>query len=423
MCAQRMRSLLILVLTCSSAALAQDAAPAAPTKLGVLPFASLSGDVPARAGQKASGMLSTELKNAEGLSFVDLRKAGAADSASSDALAEARKSVDEAKDLRKKKKFRLAGEALTKAVAAYKANASQVTEIAEVVDAYALLSAVQYNTGRDEEGQKSLATALALAPERDLPLAATSQLFARVVADNRTLVKNAPKGVLQIETTPSGAPVVVDGIPLGNTPLQVKDVPPGSHFWRATLPNGETLGGVADVASGKTAKVTGASSSKDPESRLLSAVSQNRLDAELVKAATELAATAGLDVVVFGTLSKEGKGLALDAFIFAAKGAEVRRLPRANFDTELLSAGVEFYNLTGQLSTKGPKSGEPVKVPSSVLSNLGPSGVKLAEAKYGVQPGKDNLDIGEPDEGVKKDDGARKPAGGDGKRVPLKKKP
>jgi hypothetical protein len=387
----------------------------------VLPFASLSGDVPARAGSKASGMLSTEFKNAEGLQFVDLRKAGALDAVGADALAETRKMVEDAKEQRKKKKFRLASEALTKAVGVFRGNASAITDIGEVVDAYALLSAVQYNTGRDDEGLSSLKTALALAPDRDLPLAATSALFARVVTDTRKAVKDAAKGVLQLETTPSGAAVAVDGVPLGNTPLQVKDVPPGLHFWRATLANGEVLGGAAEVQSGKTAKVSGVSQSKDPESRLLSSISQNRLDADLVKAAQELSQASSLDLLVFGTLSKEGKSLALDSFIYAVKGGEVRRLTRASFDTELLSAGVEFYNLAGQLASKGPKSGDPVKVPSTVQPNLGPSGLKLAEAKYGVQPGKgDALDVGEP-ETAAKEEGSRKPLG-DGKRAPLKKK-
>jgi len=418
-----MRSLLIAsLLALPALALAEETAPAAPQKLGVLPFASLSGDVPARAGQKATGMLSTEFKNAEGLQFIDLRKAGATDFGAADALNDARKDVEEAKGHRAKKKFRLAGESLAKAVAAYKANAAHIADIGEVVDAYALLAAVQYNTGKDEDGLQSLKTALALAPDRDLPLAATSQLFARVVADTRKAVKDAAKGVLQLESTPSGAAVVVDGVPLGNTPLQVKDVPPGLHFWRATLATGEVLGGVAEVQAGKTAKVSGASQSKDPESRVLTAVSQNRLDADVVKAAQELTAASGLDLLVFGTLSREGKNLALDAFIYAAKGGEVRRLSRATFDTELLSAGVEFFNIAGTLSSKGPKSGDAVKVPSSVAPNLGPSGVKVAEAKYGVQPGKgDALDVGEP-ETAAKEEGNRKPLG-DGKRKPLKKSP
>jgi hypothetical protein len=224
-----MRTVFTALCLASFLAAAEEGAPANAPKLAVLPFASLSGDVPARAGTKTSNMLMTEFKNADGLQWIDLRKADAPNPGA-DALNDVRKNVDEAKELRKKKKFRLASEALQKAVAGYKQNAAGVNDVAEVVDTYALLSAVQYNTGRDDEGQKSLAAALALAPDRDLPLAATSQLFARVVTDARNALKAAPKGTLQIETSPSGAAVVVDGIALGNSPLQVKEVPPGLHF-------------------------------------------------------------------------------------------------------------------------------------------------------------------------------------------------
>ena len=100
-------------------------------------------------------------------------------------LAEARKLVDEAKELRKKKKFRLAAEALAKAVAAYRAEPAASPTSARSSTRTRCSRAVQYNTGRDDEGLQSLKTALGLAPDRDLPLAATSPLFARVVTDTR----------------------------------------------------------------------------------------------------------------------------------------------------------------------------------------------------------------------------------------------
>ena len=54
-----------------------------------------------------------------------------------------------------------------------------------------------------------------------------------------------------------------------------------------------------------------------------------------MKAAQELSSASSLDLLVFGTLSREGKNLALDAFVYAAKAGEVRRLNRASFDTEI----------------------------------------------------------------------------------------
>src|SRR5258708_26673544 len=121
------------------------------------------------------------------------------------------------------------------------------------------MAGVEYNTGGDEEGQKSLALALGLAPDRELPLGATSALFARVVAEMRKAVKDAPRSTVTLETVPSGAAAMIDGVALGNTPLQVKEVPPGLHFWRAALANGEVLGGAAEVPAGKAIKVTASS--------------------------------------------------------------------------------------------------------------------------------------------------------------------
>lgn len=408
------RLLIALTSLFSLAAVAQGEAPppaAAPVvkpKLTVMPFAALTGDVPQRAGAKAVGMLTTEFKSADSFALVDGKKEKATGGAE-EALGQARKEVTDAKELRAKKKFRLAEEALQRALTAYKSAPGALVEVGEVVDAYALLAAVQYNTGRDEDGAKSLNQALTLAPERELPLAQTSALFARVVTDARKVLKDGPRGSLMLESAPSNAPVLLDGLSLGSTPLSVKDVPPGLHFWKATLPSGEALGGVVEVVGGKQATAKASSASKDPESRLLSSLAQNKLDADLVAAAREHAKSAEADLVVFGALSKEGKGLALDTFLFAASTGDVRRMARASFDTELLSAGMEFFNLAGELAKHGDKVGEAVKVPSSVSMTLITGGAaRLAEAKYGVVPGKEGLEGLEAPEPTK-EEGPRKP--------------
>jgi hypothetical protein len=391
-------------------------------KLSVVPFALLSADINPRASIKAVGMLSQEFKSAEKFELVDLKKKEA-DAA--DALSEARKLVEEAKEFRAKKKFRLADEALTKAVGVFQKNVGAITDITEVIDTYALLSAVQYNTGRDDEGQKSLSTALGLGPDRDLPLAATSALFARVVTATRKGVKESPKGQLVVESTPVNAAVLIDGLALGATPLTVKDVPSGLHYWRAALPNGEIQGGVIDVVAGKQVVVKAVSAAKDPESRLLAAVAQNKVDADALAAAKEFASAVQAELLIFGGLStKVGKGLMLDSFVYSVSSNEVRRLPRAAFDAELLNAGMEFYSLAGEVAKKGGLTGELVKVPASVSFDLLGQPVKVTEVKYGVVPGKaaaaealDGLETGGKES--TKEDGARKPLG---PRAPLKKK-
>ncbi len=374
-----MNRVLLSCLLLSSVARAEGDPKTLPS-LSVLPFASL-GDVPPRAGQKAAGMLSTEFKSAEAVRLIEPKKGKETD-LFAEPLAGARKLVTEAQDLRKKKKFRLAEEALLKALAAYKAVPAGLTDIGEVVDAWALLSAVQYVTGKDDEGRKSLLAALSLAPDRELPLAQTSPAFSKVVFDTRKAIASGPKGTLQLETTPSGA-AFIDGVPLGGTPMLVKDVPPGLHYWRVALPSGEQLGGTVEVAAGKLAKASGTAVSKDPLARVLTSLSLNKVDAELVAAAKEHAGKDGSEWVVFGALSSNGKGLSLDSFLYAAKENEVRRLERTNFDTELLSAGVEFYKIAGAVAAKGAKVGDVVKVPSAVTDKISAAGSKPADVRYG----------------------------------------
>lgn len=387
-------------------------------RLTVIPFASLTGDVPARAGTKALGMLTTEFKSADTFALVDARKAQGNAAAEAE-LENARKEVTSAQELRGKKKFRLAEEALTRALKSYAGAIAALNDVGEVADAYALLSAVQFNTGRDDEGAKSLNQALTLAPDRELPLAATSALFSRVVTDARAALKKGAKGTLLLESSPSNAPVLLDGLALGATPLQVTDVPPGLHFWRATLPSGEIVSGTVDIAAGKQAKAAAASASKDPETRVLTALAQNKVDKELVDAAKEQAKAAETDFLVFGALSKEGKSLKLDSFLFTAATGDLRRMARTEFDTEMLSAGVQFYNLAGELAKKGSQVGEAVRVPEPVSINLVASAAKQSEAKYGVVPGTELS--GEATEGDTKDEGNRTPVAPK-RRAPLQKK-
>ncbi len=414
----RLFASLTVLLACVTLAQEPAAAPETPKqRLTVIPFAALTGDVPARAGTKALGMLTTEFKSADAFALVDGKKAAGSDAAET-ALETARKEVATAQAHREKRKFRLAEESLNRALAAYRDAVAVLPEIGELADAYALLSAVQYNTGRDELGLKSLNQALALAPARELPLAATSHLFSRLVADTRKLQKAAPKGTVVLESSPSNAPVLLDGQPLGATPLTVVDVPPGTHFWRATLPSGEVVSGTVEVAAQKTAKASASSAAKDPETRVLTALAQNKVDKDLVDAAKEQAKAANADFLVFGALSKEGKSLKLDSFLFTAASGD---MARTSFDTELLSAGMEFYNLAGELSKQGGKVGEPVRVPEPVSTTLAASPqARQAEAKFGVVPGQElaaELTDEAPAAGK---DGDRKPLEKK-RRVPLKK--
>ena len=79
-------------------------------------------------------------------------------------------------------------------------------------------------------------------------------------------------------TTPLGAAVFVDGVSLGNTPLLVREVPPGLHWWKVQVPSADPQGGAVEVSSSRQAKVHAQMASTDPESKILATLAQNKID-------------------------------------------------------------------------------------------------------------------------------------------------
>ncbi|WP_256568932.1 PEGA domain-containing protein [Myxococcus qinghaiensis] len=357
----RLALLLCLLLGASSLAAPQRAPR---KKVAVLPFQAVSGDVPARAGPRLAARLASEIHGMAGLALAEPAVAPVPD-AQADALTAAQAAVQEAVTARAARDFTRAESALGRALDAYAANAPHLQDGAALADTYALRAAVRYAVGRDEEAASALTHALAVAPGRSLPLAATSPLFAHTVERVRAAHATQPRGVLRFESFPQGLEVLLDGASAGTTPVRVAQVPPGAHLWRATLPSGEPVGGIVEALPEREVTTaiqppgTGASAS------LALALSGNQLDASALQAATTLGREASADLVVFGTLSRSGTGLALDAFVFAPGDSTPRRLPRVAMDLELLDAGEPLRALAAQLASRGVEAGLPEAVPLS----------------------------------------------------------
>lgn len=411
---------LVATLTAFSSltALSAFAAPAtsgehATPRLTVVPFAAASAGLPPRATELAHAMLVAELKSTAAFSLVPAQPEAPA-GAATEALRTARAAVEEARGRWAQRQLALADEALRRARVAYAAAAPALTDIGELIDGDALAAAVAYAAGRDEDGLRHLTHALAMAPERPLPLAATSALFGRLVDSVRKAVRAAPKAALSISSTPTHAPVTIDGQWIGSAPMVLRGIPPGPHLWSARLATGEAVGGQVELLAGRTTELAVRPARLEAGARLLAALARNQLDDVAVKAARELASTTGADLVLFGALSVDGKGLALDTFLLAADAPAPRRLPRRQFDAELLSAGVELYALAGALAQDPARLGTPVALPGLVAEGL-TSQARPAEIDYGARRA-DRAQSSAPDEGVERPLPATEPR----RRVPLK---
>jgi hypothetical protein len=75
--------------------------------------------------------------------------------------------------------------------------------------------------------------------------------------DNTPAASAATTGVLQIDSRPTGARVLLDGTPLGTTPIRIPEVAPGAHTIRLELADHLPWTTTADVKAGETARIGG----------------------------------------------------------------------------------------------------------------------------------------------------------------------
>jgi len=352
----------------------------APRRVAVLPFQEISGDVPGRAGPRVTQRLTTEVRGVDGLELAEPPET----EPPPDALAQARQGVKEAEAKRQKHDFAGADASLGQALDTYATVAAALPSGAELADAYALRAAVRYAQGRDEEAARVLTFALALAPGRTLPLAASSPLFARTVERVRAAWQAQPRGSVRFVSVPPGVPLTLDGQPLENAPVKVSEVPPGGHLWRAVLPSGEITGGLIEAVSGKEVEVKVRPPGEGPEATLAAALAGNRLDAAAVEAATALGQPRKAELVLFGTVSRTDTGLAVDAFVLAPGAKAPRRLSRLSLDTDLLDAGPPMRELASTLAARGPQAGEAVSLPVAPAPGTG-AAPRLTQVKYPIE--------------------------------------
>ncbi|SEU37849.1 PEGA domain-containing protein [Stigmatella erecta] len=367
------RLVLCLLLLLGATAGAQGSA----RRVAVVPLQALSGDLTSRGGPRLTERLMSELRGTGGLRLITPPP----EEPPPDQLAPARAQVKEAEARRQQRDFAGAESALAQALEGYTTQAASLPHGQELADAHALRAAILYAQGKDEEATRAVTSALALAPGRALPLAATSPLFAHTVGRVQAALREQPRGSLRFTSAPTGVTVTLDGKRLESAPVRVAGVPPGLHLWRAELPSGEVAGGLVEVSSGQEAAVAIRPPGEGPSAVLAAALAGNRLDTAAVDAAAELGRSLGVDLLVFGTVSRTEEGLALDSFVLAPDTRAPRRLPRVTLDAELLDAGPRLRSLTGALAAQGAASGEAVRLPTAPAAQEAPD-TRLLQVTY-----------------------------------------
>jgi hypothetical protein len=321
-------------------------AGASPTPLLVVPFAALQGDVPARAGDKLAALLAEELKTQGGpattVASAPPRDGGAA------ALEVARAEVKRGRELITAGKPGAAAEVLAAAVDKLWGPAAPAVAAVELADALGWLARARFQGADDAGGKAALIAAAKMSPGRALPAEEGSPQFTALATRERTQAL-VEKGGLRVDSVPSGAACELDGHDIGRTPLLIQSVPVGDHLIKVSFPSGDVWATKVSIGKGDTAKVSAVAGGGGPGDRLAAGLAQNRVTPEALAAAKALLEESKAGAVLFGGLSRGGKGINADAFVLA-RGGDLRRLPRASVDGELLGAGTDLVPLLAGLA-------------------------------------------------------------------------
>lgn len=184
------------------------------------------------------------------------------------------------------------------------------------------------------------------------------ELYKKVLKE----VQAADKGGLQIETTPAGSTVFMDGASIGKTPLDIRDIPLGRHYFRLVTARGDQEEFMEKfIVSGNneiefTFKKNVAS---DAYVNFQTVGDSKELEQSRATFLDEMGLALGADVFVFLTPGQGNvKGQLYDQRSQELSHEAVEASPQALVDELLLSLGPDGYVVPSDRAPK-PKTAAP----------------------------------------------------------------
>lgn len=353
-------------------------------RIGVLPFAPLSGDVPAGAGDKGAEILQKALKTQSEFEVVPRQDTAVA--AGAPLLSQARQKLAEARAAVAAHRGSVAATAYRAALSADALAVATLDSFDEVIDANAELGTLLYRMGQDDEGQRAIFEALRLAAGQPLKVLAGSPTFAATAEALQKRVAQLGKGSVRVESTPTGADVYVDGQAAGKAPVLLRDLPAGRHYLRALLPSGDTWGAVVEVAPKSEPHLRAQSGAAGPSGEVGGQLAENNLQPSVLAALKKAAAEQKVAFLVLGALHRTLNGLALDPFLYDQARGKVTRLKRVAFDAELLEAGLQMDKVVAEIQKQVGGDAPPLPLPAKAAPDLAAERELATEFHFGGTP-------------------------------------
>ncbi len=377
-------TILSLALAAASVAVVAPSTAFAASRIGVMPFAPLAGDVPQGAGDKGADILQKEHKNQS--DFEVIARLDTSSNVAANALTTARSKLAEARGLVGQHKAGAAAKAYRAALDGYARGIGELESFEEVIAADSELAVLQYRMGKDDDAAKTVIDALRLSAGSPLKALAGSPTFAPVLEGLEKKETVLPKGSCRVDSIPQGADVYVDGQSAGKTPVLIRDLPSGKHWVRALLPSGEKWGEVVDVPARAETHLRAHSGAEGAIADISAQLAENLLKPTVVPALKQAAAAQKVAFLAFGVLHRTANGLALDPFLYSAERGTVSKLKRVAFDAEMLEAGLEMDKVVADIQQRLSGDPTPLTLPAKVAFDQAPPHELATEYHFGGVP-------------------------------------
>lgn len=266
--------------------------------------------------------------------------------------------VEQAENLRVAgKQAYIAGDApgaqqhLQAALKLYEEGLASVNKLEAVAETLAFLGAAAIRQQFDADAEDHFNRLVSMSPEGELPEGLDGD--ARAYYDKiKSKLLPKKRGSLTITTNPPGAEVRVDGVARGVTPVTVDELVRGDHYVQVAHPEAGLGAARTRVGSGKAKEITISLSKElgpepapaaDPAvtSQLIGLAREGRLDTTFREQAEAIATQTRAEYAVVGTITPQGNGFVLNAYIYGVQEKQVAAFDELRFRADLSSVFVQ----------------------------------------------------------------------------------
>ena len=350
----------------------QEKVPAANRKsIAVIPYGPVNGEAPQSSGDKVAELFRDEITKAGDFKLVEIgadadkssdKKPGEAEMAAAKTqLTDALAQLDKVKSLLERRKVKPAADAAGKGIAAFVHSFQGADDFKALSDAYARLAVIRFMQGNDDACNHALDDLIRVDPTRVLTVAdfkalagtdVSSDLATRFKSERKTLFGKS-RGNIRVESAPAGGRILIDGAPVGETPLLAKSLLPGDHYIVVTKEGAGAFWKQVTVKSGTiTVTATLNADAVGPLGDIARNLDRNVLDGKTRDKIKAVATTAGADYVVFGGIRPDGDTLVAKSYAMRTKDGALAELVGVSLDTSLLGAGIEIVKIANDLGNK-----------------------------------------------------------------------